>query len=143
MLSIRTATVDDSAAISALLDSLGYPDSGPFLTARITHLLAHPDAELLVATAEGQLALLGVISLHFIAQLALAGDFCRISYFCVAPQARGQGVGAQLEAYAVKLAQQRGCDRIELHCAARRLDAHRFYQRQGYQESPKYLLKPL
>jgi hypothetical protein len=50
MLSIRTAAVDDSVAISALLDSLGYPDSGPFLTARITQWLAHPDAELLVAS---------------------------------------------------------------------------------------------
>ncbi|MFM2483785.1 hypothetical protein [Celerinatantimonas yamalensis] len=37
-----------------------------------------------------------VISVHFIPQLALAGDFARISYFCVADTARGRGIGAYM-----------------------------------------------
>lgn len=53
------------------------------------------------------------------------------------------GIGALLESQAVKVAHQRGSDRIEVHCHSRRVDAHRFYDRQGYVDSPRYLLKSL
>lgn len=136
---IRTATTSDAAAIAQLLTELDYPGTEAFIADKITQQLVHPDALLLVA-AEGE-QVLGFISLHFIPQLALRGDFCRISYFCVASTARSRGVGAQLEARAEFEARARSCDRIELHCNARRVQAHKFYQRQGYEESPKYLLK--
>ncbi|WP_312515041.1 GNAT family N-acetyltransferase [Stutzerimonas nitrititolerans] len=141
MIEIKAPSLADAPAISALLDALGYPGTEAFIKRRIAQLLAHPDASLLVAMDDGEVV--GVISLHFIPQLALSGDICRISYLCVSTQARSQGVGAQLEERAVSLARQRGCDRIELHCHERRTDAHRFYYRQHYVESPKYLYKSL
>ena len=85
----------------------------------------------------------GFVSLHFIPQLGVKGDFCRISYFCVDRQSRSVGIGKQLEAAIVEAAKQRQCDRIEVHCHARRNRAHGFYARQGYSEDPKYLLKRL
>ena len=94
MLVIRTALESDSEQISHLLASLGYEGTQSFIGRRIAQLLAHPDEALLLA-CEGS-RVLGVISLHFIPQLALAGDFCRISYFCVDPAARGAGVGTAL-----------------------------------------------
>jgi GNAT superfamily N-acetyltransferase len=141
MIEIRTATVADAEGIARLLQVLGYPETQAFLAARIAQLVAHADAVLWVAVADE--ALVGVMSLHFIPQLALAGDICRISYFCVAQSGRGLGTGALLESQAVTVARQRGCDRMELHCNAHRVDAHRFYYRQGYVDSPKYLLKTL
>lgn len=138
---IRAAIKSDSEAISALLDSLGYTGNDSFLPGRIEQLISHPDEELLVVVDERQVK--AVISVHFIPQLALAGDFARISYFCVADKARGQGIGAQLDEYVTELARRKGVDRIEVHCSSRRTDAHRFYFRQGYEESPKYLLKML
>lgn len=138
---IRTPAVADSAAIARLLAALGYPGTEAFIERRIAELIAHPDEVMLAAVRDG--AVLGIISLHFIPQLALAGDFCRISYFCVSEEARGEGLGALLEGRAVELARERGCDRIELHCNARRIDAHRFYLRQGYEDSPKYFCKSL
>jgi putative acetyltransferase len=138
---VRDATVADAPAISALLTSLGYPGTEGFVPDKIAALLQHSDARLLVATDGTDV--LGVVSLHFIPQLALPGDFCRISYLCVAEGARSRGVGAVLEAQVLALAKARGCDRIELHCHSRRTDAHRFYARQGYEESPKYLMKLL
>lgn len=141
MLTIRTAHESDAEIVSQLLASLGYSETQPFIHNRITQLLANPDATLLVATINARV--IGVLSLHFIPQLALAGDFCRISYFCVDESVRGAGTGAALEARATQLAQIRGCDRIEAHCHSRRVDAHRFYARQGYVESPKYLAKSL
>jgi GNAT superfamily N-acetyltransferase len=138
---IRPAQLSDGPAIALLLQSLGYPDTGVFIEAKLAQQLTHPDAQLIVALDGKQL--LGFISLHFIPQIALPGDFCRISYFCVSETARSAGVGARLEQAAVMLAKQRQCDRIELHCHSRRTQAHRFYARQGYTESPKYLMKML
>lgn len=139
---LRPATVQDGPAIATLLAQLGYPGTAAFMAEKIALLSAHPDALLLVAHDDaGQL--LGFINLHFMIQLALPGDFCRIAYFCVDDRARSAGVGRQLEAAAEAEARARGCDRIEVHCHERRVDAHRFYYRQGYEESPKYLMKRL
>lgn len=141
MITTRAATPADALAISALLTELDYPETSRFIDRRIAELLAHPDEALLVAEEDG--ALLGVLSLHFIPQLALEGAFCRISYFCVDGSARSKGIGRLLESEGETLARSRGCDRIEVHCHSRRSDAHRFYYRQGYSESPKYLCKSL
>jgi GNAT superfamily N-acetyltransferase len=138
---IRAAGSADAPALVDLLRQLGYPDTAPFIERRITELAADPDALLLVAEVGG--VVLGFISLHFAAQLARAGDFCRIDYLCVEERARSFGIGAALEAQAVAAARQRGCARIELHSHQRRVGAHRFYARLGYEESPKYLMKPL
>lgn len=122
--------------MAALLDDLGYPVDRDFLTRSLQRQFSHDDAALLVAVVEN--AVVGMMSLHFIPQLALPGDFCRISYLCVSPEARGQGIGTALELRAYQMAQERGCDRMEVHSHSRRLPAHRFYTRQGYTESPKY-----
>ncbi|MFA6051737.1 MAG: GNAT family N-acetyltransferase [Methylobacter sp.] len=111
------------------------------MSKKIKQLLSHPDASLFVAV-EGP-DVLGFVSLHFIPQIALEGDFCRISYFCVAEAARNKGIGTMLEAEITFQAQRRQCDRIEAHCHSRREAAHKFYYRQGYSESPKYLMKSL
>jgi ribosomal protein S18 acetylase RimI-like enzyme len=87
--------------------------------------------------------ILGFLSLHFIPQIALEGDFARISYFSIDQTARGEGIGRQLEEYAATIARERGCELIEVHCHTRRTRAHAFYYRQGYKESPKYLIKRL
>jgi GNAT superfamily N-acetyltransferase len=138
---IREASLADAPALVRLLEQLGYPGTQAFIEARIAEQQSHPDALLLVAQRRGEI--LGFISLHFIAQLALAGDFCRVSYFCVAEDARSLGIGAALEQRAVSEALARGCDRMEVHSNARREAAHRFYRRQGYADAPRYLVKSL
>jgi GNAT superfamily N-acetyltransferase len=140
-MSIRSAQAGDSPAIEQLLDQLGYTGTAGFLPKKLEGMLADPNERLLVyETTAGVVAF---ISVHFIPQIAVAGDFARISYFSVADSVRGQGIGREMEEYAVMLAKERGCDRMEVHCHTRRVDAHRFYFRQGYEESPKYLMKRL
>jgi len=138
---IREATINDGEEIAKLLTSLDYPDTEGFIKIKIEQQLKHQDARLLVAVEGSKIH--GFISLHFIPQVALPGDFCRISYFCVNEASRNRGVGAKLEETANALAKERGCNRIEVHCHTRRELAHKFYNRQGYVESPKYLLKLL
>lgn len=138
---IRKAKPEDGIAIQSLLAQLEYPGTEKFLTARLERLINDPDEQLLVY--ENQEHILGVISLHFIPQLAVEGDFARISYFSIDEFARGAGIGKEMEEYCTRLARARGCHLMEVHCHTRRTEAHRFYARQGYEESPKYLIKRL
>ncbi|WP_295972140.1 GNAT family N-acetyltransferase [uncultured Xanthomonas sp.] len=140
-LKIRNAAMADRQAIVALMAALDYAGTEDFIEARLTQLLAHPDAALLVAATGDDV--LGVLSLHFLPQLALAGDICRISYFCVGNRARGAGVGQRLLAEGEALARQRGCDRLEVHCHSRRERAHAFYRREGFVEAPTYFARSL
>lgn len=163
---IRRALHTDYPGISRLLDQLDYPGTEKFLAARLAQLLEDPAEVLLIwendSTPDPDTAtpnpdagapdasalastplILGFLSLHFIPQIALPGDFARISYFAIDETARSAGIGRLLEEYATQLARERGCELIEVHCHTRRTRAHAFYFRQGYEESPKYLIKKI
>jgi GNAT superfamily N-acetyltransferase len=51
----------------------------------------------------------------------------------VHPDLRSRGIGAQLVGAAVEVARRAGCYRIQLTSNSRRRDAHRFYQRLGFE----------
>jgi GNAT superfamily N-acetyltransferase len=140
-MNIRLAESKDAFALGALLAELGYADTAPFIERRLTQLIADETEQLLIA--EHGNTVLGFLSLHFIPQLALAGDFARISYFCIAEGERSKGAGQQLLQHAERLAAERGCDRMEVHCHQRREKANAFYAREGYSESPRYHIKEL
>ena len=133
--------LSDAKTIQDLLRQLDYPTTDRFIEEKLPLLLDHPDHSLVVYEKQG--IVVGMISIHFIPQIALAGDFANICYFAVDENVRSEGVGAKLEAYCTQLAKERKCDRIFVHCHIRREDAHRFYNRQDYQESPKYLMKQI
>lgn len=138
---IRTMEEKDAAVVADLLTQLGYPDTLDFLPAKIVHMRQDSREKLLIVEERDQV--IGFISLSLIPQLALRGDFMRISYFAVDAETRSKGIGKQVEDYVAALARQMGCDRIELHCHSRRTQAHEFYLRQGYEEVPKYFVKYL
>lgn len=138
---IRKADLKDARKVAELLAQLDYPRTDEFVAEKIAELSRRPDEELIVAESAGQIV--AVLSVHFIPQLAVAGDFARISYFCVDGSMRSKGIGRILEQHCEQLARARGCDRIEVHSHSRREGAHRFYARQGYRESPKYFIKML
>ena len=138
---IRKAEISDTEKIGDLLRQLGYDDTESFLTNKLEKMLMHPDEEVLVYEEEGEVV--AFLSLHFIPQIALQGDFARISYFSVDEEKRSKGIGKLMEEYVVELSGKRNCDRIELHSHSKREEAHKFYYRQGYTESPKYLIKKL
>ncbi|HFK5543816.1 TPA: GNAT family N-acetyltransferase [Elizabethkingia anophelis] len=139
---IRAIKESDHEVISKLLGQLGYPDTEKFIQNKIRALLLNPN-EYLVVIEDDEQQVFGFISIHIIPQIALEGDFARISYFSVDENYRSMGAGKMLEEYCVQVATERNCDRIELHCHSRREKAHLFYYRQGYKESQKYLIKKL
>jgi N-acetylglutamate synthase-like GNAT family acetyltransferase len=138
---IRRAHQADAAKISYLLAQLDYPTTEEFVQNKIVILNEHADEELVVC--EDKEHVVAVLSIHFIPQLALRGPFARISYLCVDDSLRHMGIGQKMEEYCVRIARERGCDRIEVHCHYRRVKAHEFYSRQGYTELPKYIVKNL
>ncbi len=138
---IRDASPADAPLIVSLLADLDYPTEANFISQQIMRMQGNPDSRLWVAVIDERVC--GFISLHFIAQLPLAGDFCRISYLCVNGEHRGAGIGQRLLDEAERLARDRGCDRMEVHSHTRRVRAHQFYARAEYVESPKYLIKSL
>ena len=140
-MNIRLAESKDAFALSALLAELGYADTAPFIERRLAQLIVDETEQLLIAELGN--TVLGFLSLHFIPQLALAGDFARISYFCIAEGERSKGAGQQLLQHAEQLARDRHCDRMEVHCHERREKANAFYAREGYSESPRYHIKQL
>jgi GNAT superfamily N-acetyltransferase len=137
---IRRAQLSDAQAIQHLLRQLDYPDTAHFLK-KMERMLSAPDEVMLVYELNDKVV--AFISVHFIPQIALHGDFARISYFAVLGGTRGKGIGGEIMEYVTALAKERNCDRIEVHCHSRRSDAHRFYFRQGFKEDPKYLIKSL
>ena len=138
---IRELKSGDAPQITVLLNQLGYTNTDEFIEEKIATLLKDPNEITLVANEDDQV--IAFISIHFIPQIALKGDFARISYFCVDKNHRSSGVGKLLEEYCEKVSITRNCDRIEVHCHSRREKAHAFYYRQGYVESPTYLIKLL
>ena len=138
---IRKAKVEDWKQICLLLNQLDYPDTELFIKKKVEILLMDPNEVFLVF--EKDQSVIALISVHFIPQLAVKGDFARISYFAVDKNIRSKGLGRKIEEYCTDLAIKRNCDRIEVHCHSRRKDAHRFYMRQGFTESPKYFIKML
>ena len=138
---IRKVKMTDTVDIQTLLSQLDYPAGQQLIGEKIGLLTEHPDHELLVY--ERGEKVVGFISVHFIPQLALAGDFAHITYFCTDADNRGSGIGAMLLERVEQLSKERHCDRIFLHCNERRVDAHRFYERNGYVNSPKYFVKKL
>lgn len=137
---IRAVKMEDAEQLIPLLDTLDYPNTEGFIRQKIRQIIDSPNEYCFVAE-DDQAKVAGFISISIILQIALQGDFARIGYFAVAEGYRSQGVGQLLEAKCVEVAQERQCDRIELHCAERRTRAQQFYDRQGYVESPKYLMK--
>jgi len=139
-MSIRPATIGDGAAISRLLTQLDYPGTEEFVEARLATMLQDPAEVLLVWDDPG---VKGFVSLHFIPMIGVGKDFAQISYLIVDDDNRSEGIGRRLEETVTRIARERGCDRIIVHCDSRRIRAHAFYLRQGFEESPKYLIKRL
>ena len=94
-----------------------------------------------VVTLDGQVV--GLIGLHLQFHLHHANWIGEIQELVVMPQARGLTVGSQLLAWAEATAREAGAEMTELSTSTQRLNAHRFYQREGYTQSHFRFTKPL
>lgn len=140
-MNIRFAKSEDTQTICDLLKQMGYLQPLTLIQKKFELLNNDSNSKILVAEEEDKIC--GFLSLYFIPQIALQGDFAKICYLCVDEKMRSKGVGHLLVQEAERLARQRGCDRMELHSGMQRPLAHQFYLREGYVEAPKYFRKAL
>ncbi|WP_067541851.1 GNAT family N-acetyltransferase [Nocardia crassostreae] len=139
-LEIRPATADDVPAIVALLadDFLGATredrtDLTPYLEA---FALADADPNQHIAVAERDGHIVGTLQLSVIQGLSLrAARRAQIEGVRVHREERGSGLGTTLMEWAATRARELGCSIVQLTSNAQRTDAHRFYERLGYEPS--------
>lgn len=98
--------------------------------------------EVLVAELEGEVV--GVCQVLILPHFQHTGGWCaELESVHVRADRRGRGIGARLLAAGEAIARARGCYRIQLTSRNVRLDAHRFYQAQGYEQTSQGFKKPL
>jgi N-acetylglutamate synthase-like GNAT family acetyltransferase len=138
---VREATVEDAAAIAALLDQLGYPSAPEQVAARLRRL-AHSAADALwVAEDEG--LVVGLAGIHVSTSLEHDAAVAKLSELVVDERRRRAGIGAALVEAAEREARRRGCGILFLTTAERRAEAHAFYRRLGFEETGRRFAKEL
>jgi GNAT superfamily N-acetyltransferase len=136
---IRRATAQDVPAIVAMLadDPLGADRERPgdrAYGAAFTDIDADPRQVLVVAAAGSEVV--GTLQLTFIPGLSRLGSTrALIEAVRVRADRRGDGLGARLIRWAIDTARARGAAMVQLTTDASRTDAHRFYERLGFQAS--------
>jgi GNAT superfamily N-acetyltransferase len=107
-------------------------DLGPYRSALSD--IATGDGGVLVAEVGHQVV--GVCQLIVFRHLQARGGLCaEVESVHVHPEWRGHGIGGTLMEHAVAQARRLGCYRVQLTSNNDRGDAHRFYERLGFQRS--------
>ncbi|MFI5993248.1 GNAT family N-acetyltransferase [Streptomyces sp. NPDC051362] len=139
-LEIRAAVADDVHTIVAMLadDPLGAQrespdDLTPYLDA-LKRLSADPNQHLVVAVRESRVV--GTLQLTVIPGLSRKGATRSIiEAVRIHADERGGGLGTLLIEWAIDESRRQGCQLVQLTSDASRTDAHRFYERLGFEAS--------
>lgn len=138
--SFRQATIEDIQAIVDMLadDALGAtretPDDLTPYRAAFAAIDADPHQLLVVCEGGGQAV--GTMQITFIPGLSRKGSTrALIEGVRVHRDARGTGLGTKMMQWAVEEARARGCAMVQLTTDASRTDAHRFYERLGFEKT--------
>ncbi|MFF9842525.1 GNAT family N-acetyltransferase [Streptomyces sp. NPDC020422] len=139
-LEIRPARRDDLPAIVAMLadDPLGAlresPDDLTPYTAAFDRLDQDPNQHLVVAVRAG--TVVGTLQLTIIPGLSRRGTTRSIiEGVRIHSEERGSGLGTRLIEWAVEESRAQDCGLVQLTSDVTRTDAHRFYERLGFEAS--------
>ncbi|HTU12886.1 MAG TPA: GNAT family N-acetyltransferase [Allosphingosinicella sp.] len=136
---IRDARPKDADILAALIVALGYEVSAGDVKKRLA-ALKKAGQSALVADRGGVKGVLTTSVMHVLHRPRPVG---RISMMVVAEDERGNGLGTALVAEAETRLKAQGCGLIEVTSNAKRLRAHAFYERLGYERTSHRFAKPL
>lgn len=135
---IRRARPEDVGAIVALLadDELGArretPDDLAPYQAAFKALDADPNQHLVVADRDGRVV--GCLQLTIVPGLSRRGSTrAIIEGVRIGASERGEGLGSTMIGWAVDESRRLGADLVQLTSDRTRTDAHRFYERLGFE----------
>ena len=131
---LRPASLADTEAVYGLICELKQKayDWKTF-AAGFAANLSHPQQRYQLAEVNGEIV--GLIGLQLMFPVNLNCWIGEIQELVVLPQMRGLNVGKQLLEWAEAEARLNGASLMELSSGKVRTDAHRFYQREGYEQS--------
>lgn len=136
---IRDVRPKDVDALVDLIEALGYEVNAAQVRGRMA-LLKKAGQHVLIADRGGPIGLLTTSIMHVLHRPRSVG---RISMLVVAENARSGGVGAALVAEAEARLKADGCGLVEVTSNAKRLRAHAFYERLGYERTSQRFAKQL
>lgn len=91
-----------------------------------------PNHELIVAEQDGQV--IGTLHLMFLLSLSFQGSLrSQVESVRVDRRFQNQGIGGRMMRWAIERARERGAHILQLTTHHTRIDAHRFYERLGFQ----------
>lgn len=91
-----------------------------------------PNHELIVAVREGEV--IGTLHLMFLPSVGFQGELrAQVESVRVDKRFRSQGIGSEMMKWSMERARQRGAHLVQLTTHRTRLDAHRFYERLGFE----------
>lgn len=129
-ISLRTARVDDAAAIAVLSTQLGYPTATEQAAARLGQLLGLADHCVLLAEKAGRI----VGWAHVERRVNLeSGDRAELMGLVVDAVARRGGIGGKLVAAAERWAAARHLAVMVVRSNVTRDASHVFYRQRGYE----------
>ncbi len=137
---IRAAGPNDSEALARLIGQLGYDASAGEVAERLAAV--HAESRV-VLVAEQAGAVIGCLSTSVMRVLHRPAPVGRISMMVVDAAHRSRGVGAELVRAAEAALAAQGCYMVEVTSHLRRTDAHRFYERLGYEKTSVRLARML
>ena len=131
---LRPATPDDTHAVYGLIVELKQKEyDRETFAAGFAANLNNPQQFYQLAVINGEVV--GLIGMQIMFPLNLNGWIGEIQELVVLPQMRGLNIGQALLAWAETQAKRSGANLMELSSGRVRTDAHRFYLREGYQQS--------
>jgi predicted N-acetyltransferase YhbS len=138
---IRSACLVDSSSIALLISQLGYPTSTNEMKQRLKGFLL--DSNYLTLVAESQKEVVGVIGVGIFRYYEKNGMYGRLLALVVDEKRQGQGIGASLVGEAEGWLKEQGVKSVIVNSGKQRNQAHRFYQRLGYEETGLRFVKSL
>lgn len=137
---IRAAEARDVPAVAALIGQLDYRVTPEEVAERLAQMQAEGRL-VLVAELDGRV--IGCLSTSVMRVLHRPAPVGRISMMVVDEAWRNRGIGAVLVCAAERALAERGCYMVEVTSHVLRTDAHRFYERLGYERTSVRLAREL
>jgi GNAT superfamily N-acetyltransferase len=131
----------DVAAVSALLGELGYEVTPEAAAERLRQLNETGSDATFIAVDDG--LPLGLIALHYCHMIQYRAPVARITALVVDQRGRRRGIGRLLVDHALRWAEQRECELVELTSALNRAEAHTFYRDLGFEPNSLRFRKSL
>jgi ribosomal protein S18 acetylase RimI-like enzyme len=138
-ISIRQATVSDAEDIATLLGQLGHPGEIDFIKKQIMKFRANDNGVVWVAVSSQQVV--GFLVLLIYSTFHHQKPVARLLDLCVLESHRRAHIGELLVEEAVSLAKKKSCSKLEVSCQNFRKDAHKFYDRMGFEQTHHYFAK--